>query len=116
MEVDSRIPVLVGSGQITQREPDPAKALGPLDLTAEACRNAANDAGPGQKLLESLDTMALLRSFSDSSWRFASPFGGSKHPPKSLAARLGADQIARNSTPIPAETCRNGSSAAFPRW
>ena len=92
---ESRIPVLVGSGQITQREPDPAKALGPLDLTAEACRNAANDAGPGQKLLESLDTMALLRSFSDSSWRFASPFGGSKHPPKSLAARLGADQIAR---------------------
>ncbi|MGY9056782.1 MAG: acetyl-CoA acetyltransferase [Alphaproteobacteria bacterium] len=92
---DSRIPVLVGAGQITQREPDPAKALSPLYLTAEACRNAANDAGPGQKLLESLDTMALLRSFSDTSWRFVSPFGGSKHPPKSLAARLGADQIAR---------------------
>ena len=92
---DARTPILVGSGQVTQREPDPAKALSPLDLTAAACREAANDAGPGQRLLESLDTMALLRSFSDTSWRFTSPFGGSKHPPKSLAARLGADQIAR---------------------
>ncbi len=92
---ESRIPVLVGCGQVTQHEPDPAEALGPLDLTAAACRTAADDAGPGQKLLESLDTMALLRSFSDTSWRFASPFGGSKHPPKSLAARLGAEQIAR---------------------
>ena len=92
---ETRIPVLVGCGQITQREPDLAKALDPLSLTAEACRMAANDAGPGQKLLESLDTMALLRSFSDTSWRFTSPFGGSKHPPKSLAGRLGADQIAR---------------------
>lgn len=92
---DAHTPILVGCGQVTQREPDPAKALSPLDLTAEACREAANDAGPGQRLLEALDTMALLRSFSDTSWRFASPFGGSKHPPKSLAARLGADQIAR---------------------
>ncbi len=92
---ESRISVLVGSGQITQREPDPAKALDPLGLTAEACRMAAGDAGPGQKLLESLDIMALLRSFSDTSSRFTSPFGGSKHPPKSLCARLGADQIAR---------------------
>jgi len=88
---EARTPILVGCGQITQREPDPAKALSPLDLTAQACREAANDAGPGRKLLESLDTMALLRSFSDTSWRFASPFGGSKNPPKSLAARLGAD-------------------------
>lgn len=92
---DAHTPILVGCGQVTQREPDPAKALSPLDLTAEACREAANDAGPGQKLLENLDTLALLRSFSDTSWRFASPFGGSKHPPKSLAARLGAQNAPR---------------------
>lgn len=92
---DAHTPILVGCGQVSQHEPDPAKALSPLDLTAAACREAANDAGPGQKLLESLDTMALLRSFSDTSWRFASPFGGSKNPPKSLADRLGADQAPR---------------------
>lgn len=92
---DAHTPILVGCGQVTQHEPDSAKALSPLDLTAAACREAANDAGPGQKLLESLDTVALLRSFSDTSWRFASPFGGSKNPPKSLAGRLGADQAQR---------------------
>jgi acetyl-CoA C-acetyltransferase len=92
---DARTPILVGCGQITQRENDPAEALSPLDLTAEACRIATNNAGPGRKLLESLDTLALLRSFSDTSWRFTSPFGGSKNPPKSLAARLGADGAKR---------------------
>src|SRR5215831_21232025 len=38
------IPILVGCGQVTQREPDPAKALNALDLTAAAAREAAEDA------------------------------------------------------------------------
>ena len=33
---ESRIPILVGSGQITQREADPLKALSPMELTAAA--------------------------------------------------------------------------------
>ena len=36
MSTDDRQPVLVGVGQITQREPDPSAALGPLDLMAAA--------------------------------------------------------------------------------
>ena len=91
----SRTPVLVGAGQITQREPDPAEALAPVDLTAEAARKAAEDAGAGAKLLAALDTIVVLRSFSDTSWRFASPFGGPSNPPKSLAVRLGADRTPR---------------------
>ncbi len=92
---EARIPVLIGAGQITQREPDPAKALGPMDLIAAAGRAAADDAGAGQALLDALDTIVLLRSFSDTSWRFKSPFGGPSNPPKSLAARLGADRAKR---------------------
>lgn len=92
---ESRIPVLIGAGQITQREPDPAKALSPIDLTAAAAKSAAEDAGAGSALLESLDTVVVLRSFSDTSWRFASPFGGPSNPPKSLAARLGAGRAKR---------------------
>ncbi len=92
---ESRTPILVGGGQITQREPDPAKALKPIDLIAAAGRAAAEDAGAGQALLEALDTVVLLRSFSDTSWRFRSPFGGPSNPPKSLANRLGASNARR---------------------
>ncbi|MEQ9125495.1 MAG: acetyl-CoA acetyltransferase [Alphaproteobacteria bacterium] len=92
---ESRIPVLVGAGQITQREADPAKALAPMDLIAAAGRQAAEDAGAGQALLSALDTIVLLRSFSDTSWRFKSPFGGPTNPPNSLARRLGAERAGR---------------------
>ena len=87
---ETRIPILVGSGQITQREPDPLKALSPMDLTALAGRKAAKDTGAGENILKILDTIVLLRSFSDTSWRFTCPFGRYSNPPKSLANRLGA--------------------------
>ncbi len=86
---ESRIPVLVGCGQITQREPDPAAALAPMDLTAAAARQAGEDTGTGDAILKALDTIVVMRSFSDTSWRFASPFGRFSNPPKSLAARIG---------------------------
>ncbi len=90
MPDETRIPVLVGAGQITQREPDPAAALPPLDLTAQAARAAADDAGSGEKIFSLLDTVVQIRSFSDTSWRFTCPFGRYANPPKSLAIRLGA--------------------------
>ncbi len=87
---ENRIPVLIGCGQVTQREPDLQRALSPVELTAQACRLAAQDAGPGASLLEVIDTIVMIRAFSDTSWRFACPFGQYKNPPKSLAARIGA--------------------------
>ncbi|MGI9424666.1 MAG: acetyl-CoA acetyltransferase [Hyphomicrobiaceae bacterium] len=86
---ETRIPILVGCGQITQREPDPKVALSPMDLTAAASRQASQDTGAGQAMLDALDTIVVIRSFSDTSWRFASPFGRYANPPKSLANRLG---------------------------
>src|SRR3546814_11024946 len=66
-----------------------------MDLMADAACGAAEDAGAGLRLLEALDTVVVIRSFSDTSWRFACPFGGPSNPPKSLAARLGADRARR---------------------
>jgi acetyl-CoA C-acetyltransferase len=86
---DRQVPILVGSGQITQRERDPRVALGAMDLTAAAARKAAEDAHAGEALLQALDAIVVLRSFSDTSWRFKSPFGGPKNPPKSIANRVG---------------------------
>lgn len=92
---ETRIPILVGSGQITQREPDLGKALSPMDLTAEAARRAAADSNAGDALLRSLDTVVVLRSFSDTSWRFTCPFGRYANPPRSLAGRLGMSAASR---------------------
>jgi len=93
---ETRIPILVGSGQTTQREPDPAVALSPMDLTASSGRKAAEDSGAGVALLKSLDTVVLLRSFSDTSWRFSCPFGKYANPPRSLANRLGLENATRH--------------------
>lgn len=92
---EARTPILVGAGQITQREPDPAQAMKPIDLIAAAGRAAAEDSGAGAAILENLDAIVQLRAFSDTSWRFKSPFGGPSNPPKSLAARLGAGRAKR---------------------
>ena len=83
-----RTPILVGCGQVTQREPDPTRAHSPIELAAVAARQAAEDAGPGAGLLRQLDMLVAIRSFSDTSWRFACPFGRFVNPPKSIAARL----------------------------
>lgn len=89
---DDRCPVLVGCGQITQREPDPRAALAPLDLMAQAAQRAAGDSGAGTALLQSLDAIVVIRLFADTSPRFACPFGRYANPPLSLACRIGAGQ------------------------
>ena len=92
---ETLVPVLVGCGQITQREPDPAAALSPMELTTAAARQAAEDSGAGDALLRALDTIIVMRSFSDTSWRFTCPFGRYTNPPKSLANRLDASAARR---------------------
>jgi acetyl-CoA C-acetyltransferase len=93
---DRHTPVMIGCGQVTQRERDPLKALSPMDLMAQVARLAAQDAGPGKRLIEALDSLVVIRSFSDTSHRFASPFGTYRNPPKSLAQRIGASGLKRH--------------------
>ena len=57
---------------------------------------AAEDSGSGQALLDALDTVIAIRSFSDTSWRFTCPFGRYENAPKSLASRLGATGVKRH--------------------
>jgi acetyl-CoA C-acetyltransferase len=87
-ELHPRTPVLVGCGEITDTDTPPSAGRSPYDLIADAARRALADAGaPG--LGAAIDTLAMLRSFADTSHRFASPFGGSSNPPASIARRLG---------------------------
>ena len=91
--LDDRQPVLVGVGQITQREADPRAAASPLGLMAQAARAAAQDSGVGDALLQGLDQLTVIRLFSDTSPRFVCPFGRYANPPLTLARQLGASQV-----------------------
>ncbi len=88
MADDDRSPVLVGVGQVLQREADPARARGPLELMTEAARHAAEDAGGGRRLLSAIDWLATVSCLS---WRI-------KNAPRGLAEALGAHPSAEITT------------------
>jgi acetyl-CoA C-acetyltransferase len=58
-----------------------------MQLAAAACERALQDAGIQAG---AVDTIAVIRLFSDSAKAWASPFGGSDNPPESIARRIGA--------------------------
>jgi acetyl-CoA C-acetyltransferase len=58
-----------------------------MQLAALACRRALHDAGIGSA---DVDTIAVIRLFSDAAKIWASPFGGSNNPPESVARQIGA--------------------------
>jgi len=70
-------PVLVGFGQITQRSEDPAQALEPIALCAEAARRAERDCG--RDMLRHVDSVRVVNMIS---WDYGDA-------PKALAAALG---------------------------
>jgi len=79
MTTDPRTPVIVGVGQASQRPDDPADALEPVDLLAEAARAADTDAG--HSLLARVDAVAVAQILS---WRYPDPGA-------LLGRRLGAE-------------------------
>lgn len=87
--LDPRTPILVGCGDVTDLTTPAAAGRSPYDLVAAAGRRALADTGAASALIASIDTVAMLRSFADTSYRFASNIGTSSNPPKSVADRLG---------------------------
>lgn len=81
-------PVLVGCGDVTDLVTPIEAARSPFDLIAQAGRLALDDAGASE-LAKVIDTVAMLRLFSDTSHRFRTRLGTSSNPPKSVARRLG---------------------------
>jgi acetyl-CoA C-acetyltransferase len=77
---EDRTPILVGAGQFTQRDVDPARAKEPLATMAETACLAAADAGLTERALEQLDTLAVVNIFG---WHYG-------NPPRALAERVGA--------------------------
>lgn len=86
-------PVIVGVGQVTNRAKDLREAREPLDLMAEAARNAEEDAGVSG-LLAKADSVRVVSVLS---WP-------SQDPPADLAARAGAPPGERVYTTIGGNT------------
>jgi acetyl-CoA C-acetyltransferase len=106
-DLHPRTPVLIGCGQLTDTHTPPDAARSPMDLLEDAARLAAHDAGLSSADLSRLDAISVLRLFSDSSPRFACPFGRADSPPHALAGRLGAN---------PNEALYTFAGGNMPQW
>jgi acetyl-CoA C-acetyltransferase len=93
--LEDSTPVIVGVGQFSEKETAPETAHSPMGLAAEASRVALADTGAAAKLVELIDTVAVVRLFSDSSNRprLSHGFGRADNPPRAVARRLGADPV-----------------------
>lgn len=118
--VDPRTPVLVGCGQITDTASAPSSQRSPSAFVAQAAHLAIADAfgardrvtawsadgssaapqatlaaidARAAALAARLESIAVMRFFSESSPRFVQPFGRSRNPPRSVAGRLGANAV-----------------------
>ena len=85
---EKNTPILVGCGDVTDLDTPIERGRSPYDLIAQAGKLALTDAG-GRGLAGAIDTIAMLRSYKDTSHRFETRLGGSANPPKSIADRLG---------------------------
>ncbi|MBT7225046.1 MAG: acetyl-CoA acetyltransferase, partial [Gammaproteobacteria bacterium] len=54
-------PILVGTGQFTDRETNPEIAQSPMGVAAMAAQAALNDVGAGSSLASAIDTLAVVR-------------------------------------------------------
>jgi acetyl-CoA C-acetyltransferase len=91
---DDRAPILVGAGQLTQRDVAPEQALEPVAMMAAAAWSAAEDAGGGERLLAAADRVAVVNVFSY-------PYGNA---PRLLAERIGAHPSEELTTTIGGNT------------
>jgi acetyl-CoA C-acetyltransferase len=88
-----RTAVLIGAGQLTQREEDPKRAMSPPELMAEAARRAALDSGGGPALLEKVDYLAVVGTLG---WRASNPArlvaeAIGAHPAREAVSTIGGD-------------------------
>lgn len=83
------IPVLVGVGQVTEKEPDLDRLSSPLDLMEQSTWLAVEDAGIPRERLADVDVLTVVRSFKEST----------RNSPAALARRVGASKARQWLTP-----------------
>ena len=84
---ENQIPILVACGQFTDRSSD-ANGVTPVQLMAEACKQAVVDAGSNE-LLNKVDTIATSGLIADTPGIFTPLAGSYSNLPKTVANLLG---------------------------
>ena len=107
VKIDDRMPVLVGCGQLVQKEKDVEKAKSPMHLMADAAEAAATDTGLGKKLWDVVDNVTCVRFITDSPDSARLPFGRYPNAAKTLANLVGAN---------PAKTCYGPTGGNTPQY
>ena len=79
-------PIIVGAGQSVERDAGTTSHLG---MAAQAAAMAVSDCG-GSGIAESIDSICVIRLFSDSAPNWQSDLGRSNNPPESIATAIGA--------------------------
>ncbi|MDG2308611.1 MAG: acetyl-CoA acetyltransferase [Candidatus Binatia bacterium] len=108
---DDRTPVLVGTGQLVERNVDPKEAIEPLLMLEQCAKAAAADAGAGENLLRSIDTLAVLNV---AGWQARNPaqIVGEKlgsNPTHTFTSEMGG-QIGVTATNLIAERITKGET------
>ncbi len=85
----NRVPVLVGVGQVTEKQPDLDRVSSPVDLMEQATWRAVEDAGIARERLADVDVLTVVRSFKEST----------RNSPAALARRGGATAARQWLTP-----------------
>jgi len=94
VRVDDQTPILIGAGQVTQRDIDFREAREPAELMAAAARLAAADAGQGEGLLRQLDTLAVVNMIG---WHYS-------NAPAVVSERIGASSARQIYTTVGGNT------------
>ena len=89
--INPKTPVLVGSGQITQKIENFLDAKNPIELMHDASILAIQDTGIDD-LQNYIDSVVTVRFIFDSGAGARPPFSIYKNPPKSLADKLGISE------------------------
>ena len=84
-------PIIVGAGQCVERDYTESS---PMDLAGRAA-SAALEASQGQGVAEAIDTITVVKIFSDSAPMWETKLGRSNNPPQSVAKRIGANPVHR---------------------
>jgi acetyl-CoA C-acetyltransferase len=87
--IDPQTPVLIGVGQVTEKDPAVEQASSPLQLMEQATKLALDDAGISMDSLAQLDTVVVVKSFREPT----------RNSPEALANLFGATNTAQWLTP-----------------
>lgn len=82
-------PIIIGVGQSMEQSGPDSPLSSPAELAARSAQAALDDAG--LQNADCIDTIAVVRLFSDSPGAWECPFGRSNNLPESIAQRIGAN-------------------------